>query len=69
MHIVAGQPARAPELAGIRHANTTNGRVRNVFTYKGIMCFVTSYHKNYRQTGNAKVIYQYLPREVGELLV
>ncbi|KAF4416293.1 hypothetical protein CFRS1_v016047 [Colletotrichum fructicola] len=69
MHMVAGQPARAPELAGIRHSNTANGGVRNVFAHDGMMCFVTSYHKNYRQTGTAKVIHRYLPREVGELLV
>ncbi|KAF4482479.1 hypothetical protein CGGC5_v008661 [Colletotrichum fructicola Nara gc5] len=69
MHMVAGQPARAPELAGIRHSNTANGGVRNVFAHDGMICFVTSYHKNYRQTGTAKVIHRYLPREVGELLV
>jgi hypothetical protein len=33
------------------------------------MCFVTSYHKSFRATGQAKVIHRYLPREVGELLV
>ncbi|KAE9565694.1 hypothetical protein CGMCC3_g18121, partial [Colletotrichum fructicola] len=63
------RPARAPELAGIRHSNTANGGVRNVFAHDGMICFVTSYHKNYRQTGTAKVIHRYLPREVGELLV
>ncbi|KAF4474120.1 Bloom syndrome protein-like protein [Colletotrichum fructicola Nara gc5] len=63
MHMVAGQPARAPELAGIRHSNTANGGVRNVFAHDSMMCFVTSYHKNYRQTGTAKVIHRYLPRE------
>ncbi|KJZ69304.1 hypothetical protein HIM_11298 [Hirsutella minnesotensis 3608] len=33
------------------------------------MCFVTSYHKGFRSTGQAKVIHRYMPREVGELLV
>ncbi|KAK2733438.1 hypothetical protein CKAH01_19013 [Colletotrichum kahawae] len=69
MHMVAGQPAQAPELAGIRHSNTANSRVRNVFAHNSMICFVISYHKNYRQTGTAKVIYWYLLREVGELLV
>ncbi|KAH7169547.1 RecQ helicase [Fusarium sp. MPI-SDFR-AT-0072] len=32
------------------------------------MCFVTSYHKSFRATGQAKVIHRYLPREVSELL-
>jgi hypothetical protein len=33
-----------------------------------MMAFVTTYHKNYQQTGKMKIIHRYLPREVGELL-
>ncbi|OHE98662.1 zinc knuckle [Colletotrichum orchidophilum] len=66
MHMVAGQPAQASELAGIRHSNTANGGVRNVFTHDDMICFVTSYHKNDRQTGTTKVIHQCLPLEVGD---
>ncbi|KDN64750.1 hypothetical protein CSUB01_11123 [Colletotrichum sublineola] len=69
MHMLGGQPGRATELAGIRHSNTVNGGVRNVFAHEGSMCFVTAYHKGFRSTGQAKVIYRYLPQEVGELLV
>jgi hypothetical protein len=29
----------------------------------------TTYYKNIGQTGKSKVIYRYLPREVGELVV
>jgi hypothetical protein len=36
---------------------------------RGMACFVTSYQKNYRSTGQVKVIHRYLPREAGELLV
>jgi RecQ family ATP-dependent DNA helicase len=69
MHMLGGQPARTTEITGIRMANTANGGLRNIFAHNGMMCFVTSYHKNYRSTGQAKVIHRYLPREVGELLV
>lgn len=33
------------------------------------MSFVTSYHKNYAATNSTKIIYRYLPSEIGELLV
>ncbi|KDN59860.1 hypothetical protein CSUB01_11029 [Colletotrichum sublineola] len=69
IHMLGGQPGRATELAGIRHSNTVNGGVRNIFAHEGAMCFVTAYHKGFRSTGQAKVIHRYLPREVGELLV
>ncbi|KAJ3469903.1 hypothetical protein MRS44_000002 [Fusarium solani] len=69
MHMVGGQPARSTEILGIRYKNTMNGGVRNIFAHDGLMCFVTSYHKSFRATGQAKVIHRYLPREVGELLV
>lgn len=69
MHMVAGQPARSTEILGIRHVNTVNGGIRNILAHQRMMCFVTSYHKGFRQTGQAKVIHRYLPREIGELLV
>jgi superfamily II DNA helicase RecQ len=69
MHMVGGQPARTTEITGMRMVNTANGGLRNIFAHNGMICFVTSYHKNYRSTGQAKVIHRYLPREVGELLV
>lgn len=67
--MVAGQPARAPEILGIRIRNTVNGGLRNIFVHDGMAYFVTSYYKNYRSLGQAKVIHRYAPREVGELLV
>ncbi len=69
MHMVGGQPARATELIGLRYANTKQGGLRNIFIDHGIMAFVTTYHKNYRQTGKMKIIHRYLPKEVGELLL
>ncbi|KAM4065788.1 DEAD/DEAH box helicase [Hirsutella rhossiliensis] len=69
MHMVSWQPARTTEILGIRMVNTVNGGVRNIMAHNQMMCFVTSYHKTFRATGQAKVIHRYLPREVGELLV
>lgn len=68
MHMMS-MPARIPEISGIRFCNTVNGGVRNIFAHNRMICFVTSYHKNFRRTGQSKIIHRYLPREVGELLV
>lgn len=69
MHITGGQPARAPELLGVRMWNTMNGGVRNIFIHEAMVCFVTMYHKGFRKSSEIKVIHRFLPREVGELLV
>jgi hypothetical protein len=69
LHMVGGQPARATELIGMRYANTKQGGLRNIFIHRGMMVFVTTYHKNYRSSGKMKIIHRYLPREVGELLL
>lgn len=69
MHLCGGQPARAPELLGMRWKNTAYGGVRNIFIEEGLVAFVAQYHKGYRSSGNIKIIHRYLPREVGELLV
>ena len=69
LHIVGGQPARATELIGIRYANTKQGGLRNIFIDRGMMVFVTTYHKNYQSSGKMKIIHRYLPQEVGEILL
>jgi superfamily II DNA helicase RecQ len=69
MHFCGGQAARAPEIIGIRHRNTTNGGVRNVFIDDGLVMFVTAYHKGYEFSEQTKLIQRFLPREVGELYV
>jgi hypothetical protein len=46
-----------------------NGYHRNVFIEGGIVSIVTTYHKGYSTTRNTKIIYRYLPKEVGELLI
>ena len=47
MHMVRGQPTQATELLGMRHSNTKQGGLRNIFIDHGMMAFVTTYHKNY----------------------
>ena len=69
MHLTGGQPARAPELLGLRFKNTAYGSIRNIFVHSRHVCFVTLYHKGLNITDHTKVIYRYLPREAGELLV
>ena len=60
---------RSIEIIGIRYSNIANGGVRNIIIDRGIAYFITSYYKNYRNSGQVKVIYRYLLREAGELLV
>lgn len=69
MHMLGGMPARAWEILEIRHTNTAHGGARNVMVDRGMVMFVTLYHKNYRSAEQVKVIHRYLPREVGELVV
>ena len=69
MHLAGGQAARAPEIISIRHRNTANGGIRNVFIDRGMVLFVTAYHKGYEYSEQTKIIQRFLPREVGELLV
>jgi hypothetical protein len=68
MHMMS-MPARSPEISGIRFENTTDGGVRNVFVHEGMVNFVTSYHKGFRNTGASKIIHRYMPRDVGALII
>ncbi|KAL7917034.1 hypothetical protein ACQKWADRAFT_326779 [Trichoderma austrokoningii] len=69
MHLTGGQPARSTEILSIRHCNTSYGGPRNVFLWKGLVCFATSYHKGYRSKQRVKIVHRYLPDEVGVELV
>jgi superfamily II DNA helicase RecQ len=68
MHMMS-LPARSPEISSIRFRNTTSGGVRNIFVDRRMVCFVTSYHKGFRNSGVSKIIHRYMPREVGSLMV
>jgi hypothetical protein len=69
MHIAGGQPARGPKILSVRHSNTIKGGHRNIFIENSIVVFVTRYYKGYNVSSDVKIIYQYLPRKVGELVV
>jgi hypothetical protein len=69
IHMVGGQPTQAIELLGIRHSNTKQRGLHNIVINCKMVSFVTTYYKNYQQIGKMKIIHQYLPQEVGELLV
>ncbi|KAJ5205115.1 hypothetical protein N7472_001563 [Penicillium cf. griseofulvum] len=61
-------PSRAPELLSVRHRNTETAH-RNIFIEDRLVVIATSYHKGFYTRNDTKLIYRYLPREVGELLV
>jgi hypothetical protein len=69
MHIARGQLARGPEILSVQHSNTIKGGHRNIFIEDSIVVFITQYYKGYNVSSNVKIIHQYLPREVGELVV
>jgi hypothetical protein len=69
IYIAGGQPARGPKILSVQHSNTIKGGHRNIFIKDRIVVFVTQYYKGYNISGNVKIIYQYLPREVGKLVV
>jgi hypothetical protein len=69
IYIAGGQPAQGPKILSVQHSNTIKGGHRNIFIKDGIVVFVTRYHKGYNVSSDIKIIHQYLPREVGELVV
>jgi superfamily II DNA helicase RecQ len=69
VHFTSGQPARGTELLSVHHENPSNGMLRNVFLYQGLVAIVPQYHKGYNRDKSLKVIYRFLPRPIGSLLV
>jgi hypothetical protein len=69
MHATAGQLAWALELLSIQYYNTTNSQRQNIYIEDGMVTFVTAYHKGFHASNDVKIIHQYVPREVGELVV
>lgn len=68
VYICAGQPSRAPELISIRYRNSEQER-RNIFIKDGIVVFISQYYKGFHVKNDAKVIFRYLPRKIGEVVV
>ena len=70
VHMTAGAPARGTEVISIRHENGQLSRAqRGIFIDRGMVQFVTSYHKGYSASQKVKIIHRYVPKEVGELVV
>jgi hypothetical protein len=69
VHIVPGGPPRRSELVTVKYKNSANRDSQSASIKDSAVRFTTSYHKNIRQTGKAKVIHRYLPRKVGKLVV
>jgi hypothetical protein len=69
VHITGGGPLRGLELVTVTYKNSANGDSWGTNIEDGYVRVTTTYHKNIRQTGKSKVIYRYLLREVGELVV
>ncbi len=67
--MTSGQPARGTEFLSLRHRNTAAGGSRNVVIEAGLVALISQYHKGYNITNSLKVIYRYLPPQVGTLLV
>ncbi|KAH7252861.1 hypothetical protein BKA59DRAFT_393098, partial [Fusarium tricinctum] len=51
------------------HRNTATGGLRNIFIDRGLVIIIIGIHKNLSQSQRLKVIYYFLPQEVGTLLI
>lgn len=69
VHVVGGQPSRAPELLSLQYINTETNQRRNIFIEDGMVTLVSAYHKGFYASNDVKVISRYVPREVGELII
>jgi hypothetical protein len=67
-HITGGQPSRGEEINGL---HLVNGITRdwNIFIIDGEVVLVTQCHKSLAHFDSPKVIPQFLPARVGQLLV
>lgn len=68
VHLTAGAPARGTEIISIQHKNGFKAP-RGIFVDRGLVAFVTSYHKGYSASQKVKIIHRYVPREVGEMVI
>ena len=53
----------------MQHSNMVAGRHYNIFIKDSMVVFATQYYKRYNISSNIKIIYQYMLRKVGKLLV
>jgi hypothetical protein len=70
VHLSAGRPARGTKITSIQYENSAEGVSHwGVFLDRGLVSFVSTYHKGYDFTKKVKAIHRYVPREVSELVV
>jgi hypothetical protein len=69
VHFSSGEPARLTELLSVQVENSVNNEGRNLFLYDGHVAMVPRYHKGYNRDKSLKLIYRFLPKEVGAMLV
>jgi superfamily II DNA helicase RecQ len=68
VHLTSGQPGRLTEVLSVQVANTLNNGPRNLFLFNDLMAVVPRYHKGYNYDKSLKVVYRFLPRQIGNLL-
>lgn len=70
VHASGGAPARGSKIISIQCENGEEGiRYRGIFAEGGLISFTTTYHKGYSFSKKVKTIHQYVPKEVGEVVV
>lgn len=67
LHIGSGQPARRPELMGLRWRNVQADK-RNLFLHEGLLCFILFYHKSLNMLNASRYPVRFLLPTVGRLL-
>jgi len=68
MYLTGGQPARGTELGSIKFRNTSLSN-RNIFIYRGMVCYTTEYIKPRSTTALSFYVVRYLPKNVGEMVL
>ena len=68
MYLTGGQPARGTELGSIKFRNTSLSN-RNIFLYRGMVCYTTEYIKPRSITALSYYVVRYLPKDVGEMVL
>jgi superfamily II DNA helicase RecQ len=68
LHKGSGQPARRPEMLGLRWQNTAYDK-RNLFIHDGYVLFILTYHKSQNQTHASRYPVRVLLPEAGQWLI
>ena len=70
MYLLARALAYRIEITTVKYINTEEGiRYYSIFIKGSLVSFTTTYYKGYSFSRRVKIIYYYIPKEVGELVV